>query len=417
MKKKVSDIIDNALNLTQVNDSEALDWKRKVDICSTALRSVYDTIAAHEDNFMLTSFHTERDTFDLPDDLYTIRDVNRNGRTLTRADHFDRLRGDEFRVYNNVMEVAPGMGGVQVVYTVSPPDLTYPIAPHHETRDALRLNGRWMAVHDGGAITLTNLATDEREHVYEPPPGHEIQKFDMLPDGNLVLLVSGTLAVYDPKADGMPYTADGVLDFLLDSSCYVLYETGDHVIELFEDLGTRVDARPFAPYWEGVDTYVRLENGTVESWSSIEDGWIPIMDAEALVVDKNGAFAFYRENGVCYVSNGPAEWTPHYSSITEISSMAEHGEGYNAVNSVMGRNAIVNVYPDTMLDYPNTAYYDLIEAKLAEEIMVQMRQDHGTMAEIRREREEKLISMLARNRAAAYRIPNRYTRGSMGGIR
>ena len=419
MQKRFSEVAQSALNITQINESEVVDWSRKVGMGSSAMRSIWDTIITHEDSFQIYSFtFTGTEPVELPGNLYTIRDVvDRNGDSLRRTEGFTLLGSHEYRIVNTSIQTG-GQGPTTVIYTQRPPDLTMNIPPAYVSRDVLKLNHQYLGQSTGHIIILIDLERDEEVFRYEIE-SLAVSKWDVTVDGNIILLSGNELLIYDGRVeDPFIFQASGVKDFFLDSSNYAVYLTGDdEVFEVDYNLDSLTASRPFAPKWTNL--YVRLNGSTIQYtiMGGVIDGdesggWINYQDdVEELIADKNGKYIYYTVGGQQFAASATRTWIPEMKNVKEISSKAERGEGFNCIVYQARKYSINNIYPDTILDYPNTAYFDLLEAKMAEELMVQLRQDVSDIRAIRVEREATLLSMLSRNKADSFRIKNRYRAG------
>jgi len=417
MRKRFSEVVQSALNLTQINESEVLDWSRKVGMGSSAMRSVWDTILRHDDNFQLQSFtFAGSEPVELPEDLYTIRHVvDRNGEPLRRQDGFTRLGSHEYRVVNTSIQTG-GSGPTTVIYTHRPPDLTMNIPPAYLSRDVLKINHQYLAQNIGSMIILIDLARDEEVFRYEIGE-LSVLKWDVTVDGNIVLLNENELLIYDGRVEEYIYQRLNVSDFFLDNSAYAVYRTiDDSIHELDYSLGSKHVMRPFYPVWG--DVYVRLNNNIIQYARPLDATWIDYeYNADSLVVDKNGKYIYFTIDNNPYCRSQTRRWTPEINGVQEISSAAERGDGFNCIVYQARKYSINNIYPDTILDYPNTAYFDLLEAKIAEEMLVQLRQDVTEIRAMRLEREATLASMLARNKSDSYRVKNRYRVGHRHSVR
>jgi len=419
MKMKFSDLVKDALNLTQVNESEIFSWERLCGIGNGAIRKVWDTISRHQDNFFVESFNIATvNPVEFPPDFYALQGVvNERGEDLRRSDLHTNLAADQYRIINNTIQVGTSRL-VTVLYNRRPPDLTMPIPLAKTSRHQLKINAEFLGEYDGQSIRLRDLERREEVFGYELQHGRRLVKWDVTIDGNIIVLLDSELLIIDGRLEHpFIFSRVEVDDFFLDSSCYAVYTREGAVYEVDDNLDVKIINRPFAPSWGNL--YVQVKEGALlvsmfgtvawDAWETVEPSGV-----DNLVVDKNGKYISYTFNGTPFIRSAASVWQPERGNITEIATSSERGDGFNCIVYQARKWSLTNVYPDTVLDYPNTAYFDVIVSTMAEEMLMQLRQDLTEAKERRAGDEATLLSMLARNRSDAYRVRSRYDMRTRG---
>ena len=387
MIQKASEILTNALNLSQLNETEALSWKRKVTLFNTAFTALWDKVVSHEDDFVLKK--TELQTpARLPDDLYSVRAVYHRHDQLRRNSNFNKLSTDSYRIIDNMIYTNSGVRTVTLYYNTKPPTITFPNEPIELAGNKYKINNETLAFFDGQAFKCYNIVTGSEYR----QDGNADYEWDIY-NGNIVQNINGNLTVNSTAVDV------GVDDYIINA--YLDYKIGDvfYRLDYNNNIVQLPDDYEFAHYIDGLPyTFANntLYQGEVEIGTFQK---VLFADPYILVKKLSNEWWVYSEN---------AEWQIEARGEV-LSANWNDDNGYGMVIQTPAATQLHSFYPDTVLDWPNTMYFDWLEAAIAADMKKQVEQDPASMEEIKAERWSILQSHLNRNRGDAYKISNPYS--------
>jgi hypothetical protein len=390
MTYRASEILYNALNLSQLNQTEALDWKRKITMFNTAFTTLWDKVISHEDDFVLQKIELPTPA-QLPADLYSIRAVYHRNDQLRRCSTFGRLYSDQYRIVDNAIETSTEISGITLYYNKKPPTITFPNNPVTLDHRAYKMRHETVAYYDPAdqLFHLEDIITGDQY----TQTGNIAYEWDIF-NGNVVQNVSGSLTINGTVVD------TDVSDFIVNA--YLDYKKADDTcwrVDYNNNLFRLPEFYTFAHYICGLP--YTFENNILYQGDTEIETYQKVIFADPYILVKdldNNWWVFVDGNKWRVESKGEV-----------ITASWNDENGYGIITQTPRETVLHSFYPDTVLDWPSTMYFDWLEAALAVDMRKQVEQDTSAFEAMKEERWAILQSHLNRNRGDAYKINNPYS--------
>lgn len=410
MIQKASEVLRDALRLSQINDSQAFDWNRKISLFNTNFAEVWDILAGYEDDFLLRQIEL-RNGEDLPRDLYALRKVynSRTREELKRSPDFnDKPSRQYYSVINNTFYCDNHVTAT-VTYSFAPPVVTFPNDVISFERGDFKLKKDLLVKRDMFNFTTESLIDGSTSlFVLEIPLS--LQAWDIC-NGYIVTLgvnpTSGAAELYLNDT----LVAQNVTDFVVDNNQLQFARDG-----LFFDVSSslKVTQRRFPLGYEYGEELFNLYtdpvtgNSYVQFYNRVEEEWETLMT----VLDAYfcSPYIVYQNNDGWFLKQWGVDSDDVFITKDDIIGADWSNEtGYGVLVDYMDRTELHSIYPDTRLDYPNTMYFDYLEAALAVEMRQQIELPVFEHEKIKEDKRLLVAQFINRNRANAYRMSNPYS--------
>jgi hypothetical protein len=420
MIKTCGEIVNAALDLSQLDGSNMLTYARMIYLLNSAYGRLYDYITEQTEDWGSVQVEVGH-RVEMPYDLLKVRGVYRwDG--LKAADELERVdhEPEQGQFWLHGEELLCGGGPEErfiLRYYPRPATITFPCKPEETEYDKIYDN--YLAAVEDSAIRVVNLRNGEE--LFYPIVG-TLKDFVLVHGNPVYLNDAGELR------DG-----PSVLD---------------QVAELFQDkwgvfaFGYAVnDGTKYRVGWDGVvsdwwgpwyhdllGAKYRFEDGVIlRAFYDEPDDWEDITDT-IIDVDKNTITnVLFSSPYMVLELESKAEHTKSVIVVGNDSQYTlrpmirqgntppvklidfDHNDenGYGVIYSVRGQKEIAGFVPDTVLDYPKTIYFDWIEAELAKLFMIEARQDVEVIDALAGQYWTRLLEESERQVNYAYRLKDR----------
>lgn len=394
MKYKASEVIKNAFTLSQLGDTSAFNWSRKVTLLNSSFCALWDKVINSSDDFIVSRVYLHNNDF-LPEDLYSIRalrDVTRNA-VLERVRDRELPDTESYRIINNILQTKADL--VELEYYRSPPTITIPNEVINLTGTNYKIDKGTLVKKELGNYTIINLDLDEAD---EFTGIANVKQWDYL--GNLLVELDTVNNLY---INGI-LISENVEYFVKDIFIeYKIINNNNNYRVLYDGTSQVID-KPAGSYTVN-DSLYRFNNGFLQTW--INNEWTNVSDTlftnvlfanPYILTEQNGAWFNFFENTRIVLGAGKI-----------ISASWDEITGYGLVKQFPGKMELHSFYPDTELDYPNSLYFDWLEAAIALDAKKQVEQNTQYLEQIAEQRWARLLSQMSRNRADSFKIRNPYS--------
>lgn len=367
MKKIVSDIIDEALEMAQMANSDSISYSEKVSMLNEVYQEIYQkAINNGSKDFIQEVYLNGKGSFELPDDFYQL----------------EKCSIDDYRLENNnIIVERPCI----VRYYPVPTFLSFPASDMplstKETNVVAGFGNR-VVIDDGTDYCIYNLNTEEIEGK-TPNTVTEI----MIGKDYFATLESSTMTYLDFSGNVIKTQSVGTDKHLVLSNGNITY--GDKA----------------AIYW---NDYVFVDSTIKEA----DEVLVEINDYH------NGCFGYFNNHPAFTYFNGRKLVTIDLITNEEMASDNEwdnaimlkmdNKTGYGAFVINGNNNYIVSWVPDTILNFPNNMFYSVMIYKLAEQFKIRNNEEVGQFSQMVSAKEYQFYDTIRKDISRNYIIKDVY---------
>lgn len=372
MVKTSKEIINQAMKLSQCQNSRAFDWAFLVSILNSAYTKLYNDLMGYSNSFVKYFVFTENEC-ELPIDCYKVEMVFRGDKDspyILSQSSQNNLIPNTYYIENNVLRIVGKKGSerITVKYSTLPKTLTSPDEAHE------------IDVSTWGDYAIDGM---DDQYIYFTNDASTF-KYDIAND---------VLTDMDAEGESLPYFGTTFNNYPLS------YTTGTEGQVL----------------WNGNDVTDRfIEYDTITGGQ---------MNITKMVWD-NTHIAIQYDNGDLYYMNGdwekervnPYLYLGRYFKVTDILAVCgndETGRGFLVKEYGTNKILYVSFVPDTVLNYPNGVLFDIVEDMVAVQLQALTGMDNTGLREKLEDDKMSFYSSLQRSQQGI-RIRNDSNRGRVG---
>jgi hypothetical protein len=421
MTKTCGEIVNAALDLSQLEGSNMLTYSRMIYLLNSAYGRLYDHITDQTEDWGSLQCEVSK-RVEVPYDLLKVRGVYKldglnEGDELERVDHDPEpgqywMRGEEL--------ICGGSPEDRFIlrYYPSPPTITFPCKP--EETEYEKIYDNHIAAVEDNAIRVVNLSNGEE--IFHPFAG-TLKDF---------VLVRGVPVWLDGANDlhGETGTIHNVAKLFQDkwgmfAYGYEMTDGARHAVSWSGD-----DAAWTGPWFHNLwEAKYRFENGAMlrafyddpDKWEDITETFVNV-DRHRItdVVFSSPYMAIGieskegNEKAIMVVDDSNSKYMTrpmirqgNTPPVTLIDFDHNDENGYGIIYSSRGRKEISGFAPDTALDYPKTIYFDWIEAELAKLFLIEARQDAGIVDALAEQYWKRVLEDSERQTNYAHKLKDR----------
>jgi hypothetical protein len=402
---RASELINQAINLAQIQDSDAFSWERLNNLLNTAWEHLYyESIQSSSDDFghqVLFFFSPELNSrYQLPYNTSKIRGVylktNEHSRTKLERDN-DYIESGNVITFKRT-------GLMEIEYHPTAPVITFPRAPVEN----ISLVSEWgMASVDGTNVSITTWDGNQFDIVLSATP----VKIFMIGLEIIYLDSSGNLRYSHGNSET---TITGVTDVWKLNSKSVAYFDGTNY-KIIEEDGTIIDAPLQDLYYSKIkDHYYKIDNEAImeydDTWRDITADLFP--NYESIIINKiisgNHMAAIETDKGIFVWDFNNAERV-YNDSIKYLVDYCDNDNGYGLViKDRIGNTKIIGCYLDTLINWPIGLYAEWIIAELAKQMLIQSRQQDNNIDDLAQDYWERCMFHLHKDIGSPKKLRNRW---------
>ncbi len=353
-----SKLVDRALEIADISNTDFLSYNEKVEYLNSAWKNVYQTII----NYGLNVFTVDANLvgaggrYKLPFDCYQIRSVKNpyTGRMIPRKADSESALGGYYEIVNDEIVLGPSVGPVVVTYWRKPFFLSLPnntIKSELDSKTVLdTCNNSLLVIDSEDKLYVQNILSDSE---LELPLTKEAGYNYTLGNNFVIKYKSDELVAYDfygnqiDEITGIDYTYHLIK---ADNGLYYFGKTNEddaNIIDVYELFGDKI-------------AEVQVDENT-ESIIGIDGSFYPVTSENAFPI---GIFddrpAYITDKKQLHLINPNGSEIVENVDVPSIGPLVLIKYGF-----VTFDNTIYSCIPDTLLDFPNNLYYDVISYDLA----------------------------------------------------
>jgi hypothetical protein len=420
MIKTCGEIVNAALDLSQLDGSNMLTYARMIYLLNSAYGRLYDYITEQTEDWGSRQVEVGH-RVEIPRDLLKVRGVYRYdgmkaGDELERVDH----EPEPGQYWLHGEELLCGGGPEErflIRYYPRPATITYPCKPEETEYDKIYDN--YLAAVEDSSIRVVNLRNGDE--LFYPVVG-ALKDFVLLRGVPVYLNEAGELR------DGAA-VVQSVVELFQDkwgvyAYGYALTDGTKHGVGwdgiVFNWLG------PW--YHDLLGAKLRFQDGSIlRAFYDDPENWEDITDTIINVDKETITDALFSNPYMVLVIEGKADKKKTVIVVGNDSRYTlrpmiregntppvklidfDHNDenGYGVIYSVRGQKEIAGFVPDTALDYPKTIYFDWLEAELAKLFLIEARQDVSVVDALTAQYWTRLTEESERQTNYAYRLKDR----------
>ena len=416
MTYKASDIVKKAEQLSDLTNTDFIDWNEKISLLNDAYTMLYQKLVDIGDGSFVKTFVAQSGENILPPDFWQLKSVNlvqnrvvtpvkrrassENYTSLSYEIRYDRL-------YINGLYYS---GDIVVDYWAKPVTLTY--KPNPVILEPSLSNRSILGVHDEKYFSsvLNKLYWWDCRDNSESSAIINQTATRIIPGNEQAVVLTMEykfIVTYSNKnvepIPGVPVISEsGAIGQIYNDKLYI----NGHVIIEDWDMGTDME---FIVCDENFTDFFYLQAGKIyHNGDLVLINGVPVQAANALFY-VNGNCWYYTSNEVGYIDEGDnlhlVSMKPGCVGINKIDGNT--GYGYSIYNGTAG----VTVYPwveDTVLDFPNSMYFTIMSYMLAVQFKIKQGADAQGLLTVLGTLENTFYDTLAQDANEPVRIRNVY---------
>jgi hypothetical protein len=430
--RRASEIIRGAVTLSQIQNTDALSWRDKIDMLNQSYVRLYDDLNNNGDLYYSKEIifdkvqHRDGDyEFDLPKDFWKLLIIGYRSAMggivpIERAPNTTQYFSG-YRIVNNKLVFSNYFlpGALVVRYLPQPQTITFP-------RQGYKLPGRAiMAAYDSTERVIV-LGNADRITVFNESSGETLNKSV---EGRYVLAVSAGV-IYIVKETGI-YCFDfelnevSSLDGIFDLYAHAIgWERGIIVSgsgEFFRYVSGE-QLEPSADYWNYMDGVIKrtsendLFTFTYQDNEGVKDLTELFEGADSYVI--SDPFIYVNRNGLVkvYENFEGADYAPaivgHGSRKgLVLAAEANNETGYGVIFNDHYSGLLMSGFAsDTVMNYPQNIFFDWLIADLAVKFRIALDIPTGELLALRDDYHDTLMRGISRDAYQNARINNCYAR-------
>ena len=431
MTYKTSDIIKKARQLSDLTNSDFLSWDEQIGLLNDSYTTLYQKLLNQNDGSFVNTFMTSIGETVLPPDFWQLKSVSvyNNGNIIPvkRRSDSETLRGlyyeikfDRLYVYGNAF-----VGEIMVEYFAKPVTLTFkpepailqPIIPEGYTVLAVWDNMFFATKVEEGNTTL--VITDLKTNITKSLPitGQTVTK--IIPSNNQAYIETDTykyilsyVNLQLTPFEGIPVILEnGTIAKLIITETTKQIFIGNHYVLDWDDSMPLVEDEATASVIicdENLTNFWYLLDGNI--WhNGIKEELNGFSIAANSITYKNGNCWYCTTDEVGYVDN----WdnltiVDNKPGILGINKLDENtGYGYTVLNWD-GDYTCFPWVEDTVLNFPNSFYFQLLSYMLAVQYKIKQGADATGLQQSLASYENTFYDTLSQNASDPVRIKNVY---------
>ena len=415
MKYKTSDLVIKARQLADLTNSDFLAWDEIVSLVNDSYTAIYQKLININDASFVNTITVEPGENVLPPDFWQLRSVNlvRNKEVLpikrrASSENYSsisyEIRFDKLYIHGSVP-----MGEIVVEYWAKPKTLTYKPEPV-ELRPMISGN-TLLGVRDERFFSVSN---DNVLFIYDTKSGNESSvQLNSVP--NKIIAGKDKVII---KTDNGDFVLSYVNNTLSNFTGIPVITEGGSIARIYENqifLNNH-----YVADWDYTETPEVVVCGDYfEDFYYLVDGTIyhngePVLLNDQTIIAtgivyKNGNCWYYTDEEIGFVdANDNFHLVDDISGVVGINKIDENtGYGYT-VKDYLGNFTCYPWVEDTILDFPNSMYFQIISYALAVAFKIKQGADASGLTTIMSSMEQTFYDTLTQDANQPVRIKNVY---------
>lgn len=366
-KYKASEIVDRALRLADLNNTDFLTHKEHIDYLNDAWKNVYQFLISKGgksfvEEVMLngTNFNGVTE-FDLPDDFYQIQSIReyQTNRQISRKADSESDASSTYEVVNDKLRIYGTGGHLIMTYYKAPVYITFP----DKDIDFSNVISSVLTSYKNTALLNYLDRDDDDYHLYNLVTGEHIKSYYPYDDDPYPKQLTDKGFAYNDgfyKFDTIDggYSLGGTVDSYFRTNMPNTFEIKD---------GTTYYVKLF-----GANTILFTSDNYIRAAYKAPDGNIYFYTNNTLYDEDNNALYTFEEtaNPVGITENGIVFNNNKVITITAEGQLLVNDtpvKGYlGAINyGYILPDRVVSAYDDTLFNFPNDLYVSVLSYELA----------------------------------------------------
>mgnify|MGYP006976581502 FL=1 len=333
MTYKVSDIIQSAKQIADLENSDFISWNENIRLVNEAWTSVHQKLINKGDMTFVNEMNITKEQY-LPEDFYQVLSILDNYNTP--VPRYSIGMNDSqiwYKIINNKI-ILNGLHSAKLTYFTKPQFLTYSA---ETIVDALTLQEDEEIKFACGNYVLTN------KNVWD------------IKEATIVKEATETEVYVDGYA--RTYSANEKPIFYPDGRCFKLtqYECTDNncKVAYTNDIENIT--------FDGVYYYVRYSNGSINVYEQNNSSHIEMLNGFSSNIYFNNNHKFYIKDNIVFIDDIPMYDASIYDNQVYMLKI-DLNTGYGLFTN---NNKILSTVVDTELNLPNNLYYNVLAYMLA----------------------------------------------------
>lgn len=396
----VSDIIKKAERLADLENSDFIGYEEKLSMVNDAYISLYQKVINNaEQLFVKTLEFVGKDAIELPEDFYQISSivVDRNGyfTPILKRPLNGSINALGYEIVNNELHLYGTNGcNVKVIYHTVPDTLTFPNAD--------------IEVDDGDEIVAMNdkftIRLNDTDLIVKSRKSGKTKAFTGFTNTDGVVIY-GNYAVIGPNSSNRiinlksmnNYYDNGRMKLAMDGKVYTIDTNGNY----YNDNNIKVGELP-APtvyvakgiWYKDFDVVFDMEHTVLINMDETSTTATSVYCTEDEL--------YYTYNGNVYTLSGEVIEVDGFIKNVYI----DNTTGYGLLVDEMGDYLLKSYLEDTLLNFPNNLYFQLISYKLAIAFKAKQGADITELLTLYNDAEETFYDTITRDDWGWTRITN-----------
>lgn len=363
-----SKLIQRAEEIADITNTDFLSYNEKLEYLNSSWKDVYQKII----NYNLNAFTVEANLvgaagrYQLPWDCYQIKSVKNpyTGRMVPRKADSESALGGYYEIVNDEIVLGPTVGPIVITYWRKPFWLSAPnkiIKSELEPKTVLdTCNDSLLVVDSDNKLYVQNILADSE---LELPYTKETEYAYKLGNNFIIKHKNDTVIAYDLYGNMLDEITSITYDYNLVKADNGLYyftkanEEDESIWDIYELFGDKI-------------AEVQIDEDT-QNIIGIDGNFYSIKTEDAFPI---GVFddrpAYITNDKKLHLINPDGSEIVEKVDVPSIGPLAMIKYGF-----VTFDNKVYSCIPDTLLDFPNNLYYDVISYDLAVRFMCKQNAD------------------------------------------
>ena len=385
-----SKLVQRALEIADVANTDFLSYNELTEYLNSTFKNVYQNIINYNLNVFTVTANLvgSAGRYKLPWDCYQIKSVKNpyTGRIVPRKADSESALGGYYEVVNDELVLGPTVGPITVTYWRKPFWLSFPnkvIKSELEPKTVLdTCNDSLLAVDSDNKLYIQNVLSDSE---LELPYVKEMAYSYKLGNNFIIKCKNDIVIAYDfygnmlDEITSITYAYDLVK---ADNGLYYFSKANaekENVWDIYELFGNKI-------------AEVQTDENT-ESIIGIDGNFYPIKTENAFPI---GLFddrpAYITVNKELHLINEDGSEIVEKIDVPSIGPLVMVKYGF-----VTFDNKVYSCIPDTLLDFPNNLYYDVISYDLAIRFLCKQNADSTGVENLNMNAWNQLVASIDQN--------------------
>lgn len=385
-----SKLIQRAEEIADITNTDFLSYNEKLEYLNSTWKDVYQKIINYDLNVFTVDANLvgAAGRYKLPFDCYQIKSVKNpyTGRMIPRKADSESALGGYYEIVNDEIVLGPTVGPVVVTYWRKPFWLSVPnktIKSELESKTVLdTCNNSLLVVDSDNKLYVQNILTDSE---LELPYTKETEYGYKLGNNFIIKYKNDTVIAYDFYGNMLDEITSITYSYgfvKADNGLYYFSKANaedENIWDIYELFGDKI-------------AEVQVDENT-ESIIGIDDNFYSIETEDAFPI---GVFddrpAYITNDKKLHLINPDGSEIVEKVDVPSIGPLVMIKYGF-----VTFENKVYSCIPDTLLDFPNNLYYDVISYDLAVRFMCKQNADSSGVENLNANAWRLLVNSIDQN--------------------